>query len=103
MAVFYARLREIASPILRKGGECDARGTRLPAVGPVAWTYSGRRVRLIHHLGSQNRRLHAEGDRADADGIGRRALWLLWAPLRYDQALLLARKKAKCHPPPISG
>ncbi len=60
MAVLFVRLREIASPILRKGGDCDARGTRLPAVGPVAWTYSGRRVRLIHHLGSQNRRLHAE-------------------------------------------
>jgi uncharacterized protein YacL len=70
MAVLFARLREIASPILRKGGDSDARGTRLPAVGPVAWTYSGRRVRLIHHLGSQNRRLHAESNRADADGIG---------------------------------
>src|SRR5438067_2202199 len=77
MAVLFARVREFASPILRKGGDCDARGTRLPAVGPVAWTYSGRRVRLIHHLGSQNRRLHAESDRVDADRTGRRALWLL--------------------------
>src|SRR5438874_12070699 len=97
MAVLFARVREVASPILRKGGDCDARGTRLPAVGPVAWTYSGRRVRLIHHLGSQNRRLHAESDRVDADRTGRRALWLLRAPLRYDQALLLARKLAKRH------
>src|SRR5712692_2271145 len=100
MAVLFARLREIAPPILRKGGESDARGTRLPATGPVAWTYSGRRVRLIHHLGSQNRRLHAESDRAAADSIGRRALWLLWAPLRYDQALLLARNKLNVTPLP---
>src|SRR4030081_3339727 len=91
MAVFFARLREIASPILRKGGDSDARGTRLPAAGPVAWTHSGRRVRLIHHLGSQNRRLHAESYSADADGVGRRALWLLRAPVRYIQALLQAR------------
>src|ERR1700687_2639503 len=89
MFVLFARLREVASPILRKGGDSDARGTRLPATGPVAWTYSGRRVRLIHHLGSQNRRLHAESDRADVNGIGRRALWrvpghLAMAPrLRY--------------------
>src|SRR5256886_17669855 len=95
MAVLFVRLREVASPILTKGGDCDARGTRLPAVGPVAWTYSGRRVRLIHHLGSQNRRLHAESDRPDANRTGRRALWLLRAPLRYDQALLLARNQAK--------
>src|ERR1700738_3075496 len=73
MAVLFARLREVASPILRKGGDSDARGTRLPATGPVAWTYSGRRVRLIHHLRSQNRRLHAEGGRADVNRTDRRA------------------------------
>src|SRR2546423_13487815 len=99
MAVLFARLREIALPILREGGDSDARGTRLPAAGPVAWTHSGRRVRLIHNPGSQNRRLHAESGGADADGIGGRSLRLLRAPVRYGQAILLARKKAERHPP----
>src|SRR5256714_5257257 len=102
MAVLFARLREIALPILREGGDSDARGTRLPAAGPVAWTHSGRRVRLIHNPGSQNRRLHAESGGADADGIGGRALPLLRAPRRYRQALLLARQKEGRPAPPRS-
>src|SRR5256714_13472563 len=103
MAVLFARLREIALPILREGGDSDARGTRLPAAGPVAWTHSGRRVRLIHNPGSQNRRLHAESGGADADGIGGRPLPVLPAPPRYDPPPLLARKKAGCHPATRSG
>src|SRR5256885_14878869 len=103
MAVLFARLREIALPILREGGDSDARGTRLPAAGPVAWTHSGRRVRLIHNPGSQNRRLHAESGGADADGIGGGSLLILWGPFRYDQALLLARKKNECYAPARSG
>src|SRR2546421_874370 len=99
MAVLFARLREIALPILREGGESDARGTRLPAAGPVAWTHSGRRVRLIHNPGSQNRRLHAESGGADADGIGGRALPPLLAPPRFHPANLLAPKKTGISPP----
>src|SRR5438046_5140826 len=97
MAVLFARLREIALPILREGGDSNARRTRFPAAGPVAWTHSGHRVRPIHNPGSQNRRLHAESGGADADGIGRGALRLFGAPVRPDQALLLARKSAERH------
>src|SRR2546421_11889287 len=99
MAVLFARLREIALPILREGGDSDARGTRLPAAGLVAWTHSGRRVRLIHNPGSQNRRLHAESGGADADGIGGGALRLLSGPVRFDPGVLLASKKPNMSPP----
>src|ERR671934_82552 len=72
MALLLARLRVMASPILRKGGDRGARGTRLPAAGTVTWPHSGRRVRLIHNPAGQNRRLHIESGRPDADRPGLR-------------------------------
>src|SRR5438132_14389108 len=95
MAVLFARLREIALPILREGGDSNARGTRFPAAGPVAWTHSGRRVRLIHNPGSENRRLHAERGGADADSTGQRALRVVMPDVSFDHATRLARKYAE--------
>src|ERR671937_1392867 len=91
MATLVTRFRSIAAHILPKGGDSGARGTRLSAAGSVAWTHSGHRVCPIHHSGSQHPHLHDASRGAVVDGSGRRAFRLLWAPVRYDQALLLAR------------